>query len=355
MNDYRIFQAKILAKDPKAPRTYSVVEIPHGQKIVGVQLGNALKDQSAPLLGSLVIVIQLDAFRSYIMMVLREPFEFLTSNNQYRGFIPGSGSATQDIANEANPIQDGEIYMEATGPISPTGQAIPGFGAHLYLGNNGSAQIESGSMGECLIIGGVGSADDHEVVLSADNGFVESNPNELTLIQSTYNWDSLNNMEFGNVIANPLSFGTIPVATMTIDALGNVDLFNTTIGTGLKAASINLDATGLMTLSSGTTGVPQATVTLAPTGLINMNNGINGVARINDLAVSSFATDPAFWLFMNAVQSFFVAISGFQGGSPVLQSQLGALGVAFLTQSPITPPSATSVITTGSLTVKAGN
>src|SRR5579863_3553254 len=312
MNNYRIFQAQILAKDPATPRAYSVVEIPNGQKLVKVQLGNALKDQSAPLLGSIVLVLQLDAFNSYILMVLREPFSFLSTNSQYRGFIPSTGNASQDIANGANPIQDGEIFMEATGPGSPvTGQGTPGFGAHLYLGNSGVAQIESGSMGERLIIGGEGSSDDHEVILSADNGFIESNVNDITNIQSTYNWDDLNNMEFGNVIATSSSLVTIPVAAMTIDALGNVKLFNTTFGTGLAAGSLAIASTGDVTLSSGTSGVPASTLTMDPLGNINLNNGVNGVARLNDLAVSSTTVDPQFWLFINAIQNFFTVLAGF--------------------------------------------
>jgi hypothetical protein len=85
-----------------------------------------------------------------------------------------------------------------------------------------------------------------------------------------------------------------------------------------------------------------------------MNNGVNGVARLNDLAISTATSDPQYWLFINAIQGFFTAISAFAGGSPVVQSQLGALGIAFLAQSPIAPPSATSRISTASLTVKAG-
>ncbi|MGH7974977.1 MAG: hypothetical protein ACREBR_05600 [bacterium] len=353
-NQYKIFQAQILAKDPSVPRTYSVVEIPNGQKLVGVQLGNALKDQSAPLLGSIVLVLQLDAYRAYILMVLREPFTFLSTNNQYRGFIPSTGNFSQDALIGSNPIQDGEIYMEATGPASPTGQLTPGFGAHLYLGNNGSAQIESGSMGERLVIGGTSSSDDHEVLLSADNGFIESNPNEVTQIQSTYNWDTLNNIEIGNVLTNPATIVTIPLAEMTIDSLGNIELFNTTFGTGLKAGALVIDATGGVTLSSGTSGVPTATLAMTPDGMINLNSGVNGVARLNDLAVSSTTVDPIFWAFITAIQNFFTALAGFQGGSPVIQSQLGVLGATFLLQSPIVPTSATSKISTASLTVKAG-
>ena len=354
MSEYKIFQAQILAKDPATPRAYQVVQFPDGQKLVGVQLPNALKDQSAPLIGSIVIVLQLDAYRSYILSVLREPFEFLTANQQYRGFIPSVGNAKSDIDNQANPIQDGEIFMEATGPTSLTGQGIPGFGAKLYLGNNGCAQIDSGSMGERLVIGGTSSDDDHEVVLSADNGHIESNSNPVTQIQSTYNWDSLNNIEFGNVITNPATTVTIPFAEMTIDALGNIELFNTAVGTGLKLASLVMDATGGVSLSSGIAGVPKATLTMTNVGQINLNSGINGVARLNDLAISSTSVDPVYWLFINAIQGFFTALSGFQGGSPVLHSELGALGLAFLVQSPIAPPSLTSKISTASLTVKAG-
>jgi hypothetical protein len=351
-NDYKIFQAQVLNKDPINPRQYTVVQIPDGYKLVGVQLPSALKDQSAPLLGSVVLVIQLDAYRAYILSVLREPFNFLDSNNQFRGFIP-------DIdAQSANPIQDGEIYMEATGPASPTGEGIPGFGAALYLGNNGCAQIQSGSMGEQLIVGGTASDDDHEVILSADNGFVESNPNEVTNIRSTYNWDDLNNIEFGNVLTNPATIATIPIAEMTIDSVGNINLFNTAFGTGLKLASLTMDATGGVSISSGVAGVPKATITLEPVGTIALNGGnagAAGVARLNDLVTSNISIDPIFWPMITALQTFFIALSGFQGSSPVLQSQLGILGAAFLTQVPAAPTSLTSKISSSSLSVTAGN
>lgn len=355
MSEYRIFQAQILAKDPTTPRAYSVVEIPNGQKLVGVQLGNALKDQSAPLLGSIVLVLQLDAFRSYILMVLREPFSFLSTNNQYRGFIPSTGNVSQDIAIGANPVQDGEIFMEATGPSSPTGEGIPGFGAHLYLGNNGVAQIESGSMGERLIIGGQSSSDDHEVILSADNGFIESNPNEITQIQSTFNWDSLNNLQIGNVIANPATTVTIPLSELTMDTLGNVTLRNTVSGTGLSLGSLDIDTLGTVTLASSISGVPKSTLELSNDGFITLNSGVLGAARVTDPVTSNITIDPIFWQMITALQTFFTAISGFTGGSPVAQSQLGVLGLAFLAQVPVVPSSLTSKIATGSTTVLIGN
>lgn len=355
MSDYRIFQAQILAKDPTTPRAYSVVEIPNGQKLVGVQLSNALKDQSAPLLGSIVLVIQLDAYRSYILMVIREPFSVLTSNNQYRGFIPSTGNASQDISIGANPIQDGEIFMEATGPTSPTGQNIPGFGAHLYLGNNGVAQIESGSMGERLIIGGEGSSDDHEVILSADNGFIESNVDDVTQIQSTFNWDDLNNIQLGNVIANPATIVTVPLCELKMDTLGNVTLRNTTSPTGLSLGSLTMDIAGTVTLSSNISGVSKSSIELDNLGSVVINDGSLGAARITDTVTTSIVTDPAFWQFITAVQNFFTAIATFQGGSPVVQSQLGSLGAAFLLQSPTVPSSATGKISSASKTVLIGN
>jgi len=354
MSDYKIFQAQILAKDPTTPRAYTVVAIPQGQKLVGVQLGNALKDQSAPLLGSIVLVLQLDSYRSYILMVLREPFSFVTTNNQYRGFIPSVGNFAQDALNGANPIQDGEIFMEATGPASPTGEGIPGFGAHFYLGNNGCAQIESGSMSERLVIGGTGTSDDHEVVLSADNGFVESNPNQVTQIMSTYNWDDLNNIEFGNVFAVPGTDTTIPLATLTIDTLGNIELFNAQLGTGLKSASLTMDVSGSVSLSSGTAGVPQATLEMTPVGTINLNSGTLGAARLGDTVTGDPTTDPAFYLFIQQQMAIFTAIppATSPGDAPGVINAVKAAIIAMLSSY---PQSYTSRITSSSATVLIGD
>lgn len=348
-NDYKIFQAQILNKDPINPRQYTVVQIPDGYKLVGVQLPNALKDQSAPLLGSVVLVLQLDSYRAYILSILREPFNFLDANQQFRGFIP-------DVtANLANPIQDGEIFMEATGPASPTGEGTPGFGANLYLGNNGCAQIQSGSMGERLVVGGTTSDDDHEVVLSADNGFIESNPNEVTQVQSTFNWDSLNTLQLGNVLTNQATPVTIPISELTMDTLGNVTLRNTISGTGLDLGSLKLDISGNVTLASSIAGAPQSEIQLTNAGTIFLNPTSSlAAARITDTVTSTIAVDQTYWQFINAIQSFFTVLSGFAGGSPVVQSQLGALGQAFLIQSPIAPPSLTSKISSGSNTVFIG-
>lgn len=353
-NDYKIFQAKIVSKDPITPRQYSVVHIPEGYLLSKVQMPNALKDQSAPLVGSIVLVAQLGVYQAYIVSVLREPFDVLTSRNQFRGLIPSTGDVNADITAGANPIQDGEIFMEATGPLSPTGQVTPGFGASLYLGNNGSAQIQSGSMGERLVIGGTGSDNDHEVVLSADNGYFESNPDALTYTQSTFNFDSFNTVQVANQIANPINDDVITISELNMDALGNTILRNTIYGTGTTLNSISLSDAGKITISSYLAGTPKATIEVASAGTVNINSGLFGAARANDLTISNLSTDPVYWVFVNAIQAFFIAISAFQGNTPVLQSQLGALGTAFLAQSPIPPPSMTSRISTASKTVVIG-
>ena len=123
------------------------------------------------------------------------------------------------------------------------------------------------------------------------------------------------------------------IAELTIDTIGNIALRNTVLGTGQSLASLTMDAAGDVTLASGVSGSPQAKIELFPIGTVNINSGSLASARVTDLVVSSNVTDPQYWLFINAIQGFFTALSGFQGGSPVLQSQLGALGAAFLIQS----------------------
>lgn len=355
--DYKIFQAQILNKDPVNPRQYTVMQIPDGYRLNQVQLPAALKDQSAPLLNSIVLVLQLDSYRSYILSVLREPFDFLSANQQFRGAIPSSGDTDEDISLGANPVQPGEVFFEATGPYSPDNQDTPGFGAHLYLGNNGSAEIGSGSMAERLVIGGTGSDDDHEVVLSADNGFFESNPKLGTFLQTSVNFDDLNNLFVGNQFALPGVDTAVSLAGMTVDSLGNLEVFTTATGTGLKTGSIVMDISGGVSISSGVAGVPKATIALNSIGTVQFNaaSGTMGVARLNDLTTSTTAVDPQYWLWVSAIQAFFTAISGFAGGSPVVQSQLGSLGLAFLALAPTAPPSLISKISTSSLTVTAGN
>jgi len=360
MDNFRVFQAQLLAKDPSTPRSYTAVTIPDGRKIVGVQLGNALKDQSAPLLGSIVLILQLDVYRSYVLMVVREPFSFVSTNNQYRGAIPSSGNASQDILNGANPIADGEIFMEATGPGSPgVGQSIPGFGAHLYLGNSGIAQIESGSMSERLIIGGEGSSDDHLVLLSADNGYFESNTGTDN-IQSTFNYttNSTTGLTEGLQVATQISVPTtdvsIPICQLTMDTLGNLSLENTTLGTGLTAGALNINAAGEVTLLSGASGVAAATLTLAPAGTITLNNGTLGAARLTDQTVATPGTDPAFYAFWVQQEAIFTALPAATDPGTT-EALANALKAALIALTASYPQSLTARITTSSATVLIGD
>lgn len=346
-NNYSIFQGQILDKDPVNPRQYTVIQIPEGFTLTQVQLPNALKDQSMPLIGSIVLVLQLADYSAYILSILREPFEFLTANNQFRGFIPSTGNLSQDISIGSNPIQDGEIYMEATGPTSPTGQGIPGFGAHLYLGNNGSAQIESGSTSERLVIGGTSSDEDHEVLLSADNGFIESNTNEITQIVSTFNWDDTNSLQLGNVIANPATDVTIPVSELTMDTLGSIVLRNTT--SGVDKSFLKLDTTSDISLGNTLSTLQMDLAgNISMTGTtIDLNNGTNPAARVNDSIFSSLTQDPAFWQF---IQTLFLTFNLHTHTSATPGSP---------TSPPLTPlvtfPTQLSgIVSTGSSTVKIG-
>jgi hypothetical protein len=363
--NYSIFQGQILNKDEVNPRQYTVMQIPEGYNMVGVQLPNALKDQSAPLIGSIVLVLQLEDYSAYIISVLREPFDFLTANQQYAGFIPSTGDPTLDIANHSNSILDGEIFMESTGPLSPTGQLIPGFGASLFLGNNGVAKISSGSMGEKLIVGGTSADDDHEVILTGNNGFFESNPHPILNTQSSFNFtrNILTGIDEGLSVATQIALPTglpsvvppIPICELKMTPLGYLSLGNTIVGTGISQCSLTMLPVGICSLQvigAGFTSI--ADITLSGTGTIDINFGTLGAARITDSTTSALVVDPIYWKFINAIQGFFTALSGFQGGSPVLQSQLGALGTAFLAQSPIAPPSLTSKISSGSTSVFIG-
>jgi hypothetical protein len=361
MNTYRIFQAQLLAKDPSIPRAYSVVQIPNGQKLVRVQLGNALKDQSAPLLGSIVLVLQLDSYSSYILMVLREPFSFLTTNNQYRGFIPSTGNASEDIAIGANPVQDGEIFMEATGPGSPgVGQSVPGFGAHLYLGNSGVAQIESGSMSERLIIGGEGSSDDHEVILSADNGYFESNTGTDS-IQSTFNYstNSATGLAEGLQVATQISVPgvdvDIPICQLTMDTIGNISLNNTIVGTGVPLAYLTMDPIGAVVLHGSTVSIQGTTTISLQAAAISLNGGTGkGVARLGDLTIANPTTDPAFWTFWLNQEAIFTALPAATDPGTTL-ALANALKAALIALTATFPQSITGKIETSSLTVTAGD
>jgi len=114
-------------------------------------------------------------------------------------------------------------------------------------------------------------------------------------------------------------------------------LRNTTLG--VDKASLKFDVVGNISIT-GTT--------------ITLNSGILGVARLTDPALSTIVVDPKYWLFINAIQAFFTSISVLTGPASVTQSQLGALGQAFLALVPLAPASLTSKISAASTTVTAG-
>lgn len=363
MSGYRIFQAKILSKDPITPRAYTVVEIPNGQKLVGVQLGNSYRDQTTPLLGSIVLVIQLDAYRSYILMVLREPYDFLTSNDQYAGFIPTSGDATVDIKAGSNALLDGEIQMESTGPVSPTGQLIPGFGAKLFLGNNGVARLDAGSMSEHLIVGGTTADDDHEVFLVGNNGYFESNPTPSLNTQSSFSFttDATTGFNEGLSVATQYVIPTglpgvvppLPICELSMDPIGNLSLGNFVVGTAIPVCSLTMDPVGSISLQTiGTGGVASISLT-GTTGQVNINNGTFGVARLNDTTLANPTTDPLYWEFWLQQLAIFTAlpVATDPGTTTALANALKAAMIVLLQMY---PQSITGKISTASVSVKAG-
>ena len=202
-------------------------------------------------------------------------------------------------------------------------------------------------MGERLLIGGEGSSDDHEVVLSADNGFIESNPNEITQIQSTLNWDNINNLQLGNVLANPSTNITVPISELTMDTLGSIVLRNTT--SGIDKAFLKIDTTSDIQLANTTSQLhfdPLGNISMDGT-TINLNNGIEPVARVNDSTFSNLVQDPEFWQF---IQILFVTFNSHVHVS-------AAPGQP--TSPPITPlisfpTQLTGIISSGSPTVKVG-
>jgi len=360
---YQIFQGKLFAKE-STPRTYTVIAIPDGQKLVGVQLSSALKDQTPPLVGSMVLVIQLDAYRSYILMVLREPLDFLTSNEQYPGSIPTNiNNYKESFQAHSNALLDGEIRMESTGPAAPTGQLIPGFGASLYLGNNGVAKLEAGSMSEHLIIGGTSSDDDHEVLLVGNNGYFESNPTPVLNTQSTFNFttDPLTGLNEGLSVATQYVIPTglpgvvppLPICELSMDTIGNLSLGNFGVGTGIPLSSLTMDPLGNTTLQSlGTGGVASITLT-GLTGEVNLNNGIFGVARLNDTTLADPTTDPAYWEFWLQQSIIFAGLPPATDPGTTL-ALANALKAALVVLLQTIPQSITGRISTASVSVKAG-
>jgi hypothetical protein len=270
-------------------RTCKCIQIPDHYPIVNVHLPYTMLNQTKPLKGSLVMVISFDNHKHYIIAVLREPSstlnqdpnQVLNLNTQFRG----------------NTLAPGEVFLQAAGTVD----VGTGNDAFLYISNAGTVEISASDLTEQIIIGGEASDEqDHEIVVRAPNLFLESTLIAPVSVQSTLNWDTLNNLQLANqtVTTSGTASIEVPISELTMDILGDVVLRNTTAG--IDKSFLKLDATSNVQLGNVTSQLqfsPTGNITLD--GLtINLNQGINPAARQNDLTFSSFTQDPAFWQFI---------------------------------------------------------
>lgn len=386
---FRIDQGIITGyNDATEPRTCSVMQLPDRYVMSNVRLPATVSWQTKPIINSIVLVASPDDYKSFVICVLRDAESFLQLGEGVRG-------ATVDTAAF---LQPGEIQLEAAG-AGDANTVISGSGGTVYLANDGTVNIHSGKRKEHLIIGGTDDDDDGEVLLVGDNGFFESNINNVTQVRSTYQFDEDNNVALGNysVLVTPVAEVSTAIAELTMDTLGKTVLRNTTVGvtksllefdvdgkvtisntfgaltisnvgtfnfanslgsvtiaqtgnitlqntgttlTASNAGAVSLNAASLSVSTSGTTTVTGST--------INLNSGTFGVARIQDTVTSNLTTDPAFWTFWStiAIQIAALPTVPLDGGS-TLKAGLATL---FGTM----PQTIISKITTGSSTVKAG-
>lgn len=376
--------------DDTSPRTCDVLQIPDNYVMSNVRLPHTLigAGQTKPLPQSLVLVVSMDDYKSFLLCVLRDPEDFLQLGEGVRGAFPDT----------ANFLQPGEIVLEAAGS-GDEDTVISGTGGSIFLGNDGTVNLRSGKLKESLVLGGTDDDNDGEVLLTGDNGYYESNINEITQVRSTYRFDSENNLTLGNMLVavTPVAEVETPISVLTMDTLGNIKLNNAV--TGVDNAVLQMDATGqialkntlgslqISNLGAYTLTTPAASMSLSNTGAfslttpaastsisnsgaisvsgatlsvsmsgsitqtgstINLNSGSFGVARVNDTVTSNISTDPAFWAFWStiAVQIAALPTTPLDGGA-TLKAGLATL---FGTM----PQTIISKITTGSTTVKAG-
>lgn len=310
---YKIDQGVI--QDYKDATTVNILQIPDGYVMTSVRLPVVLSHQFKPKKGSVVLVASEGLYKSFIVCILREPVDFVNSENNTRGMT----DATKDF------LLPGELYMESAGdPSAPTA----GTGSSIYLSNNGTITVSSGQRKECLIIGGRIDDTDHEVVLQGDNGFFQSTIDEVTNIRSTFTFDADNTLRVANdlvVSTNPTLVET-PMAELTFDNVGNVTLRNTVTPTGVDKGSLKIDTLGV----------------------INLNGGTVGAARLNDTVLSNSSSDPTFWTSQSSLQTFMMGLSGLTG--PL--APVAAVAQAYLASVPLAPTSLTGKISTASTVVK---
>lgn len=342
---FTLKQAIITQYNTDDPRMFSAVQVPDNFMLNNVRLPQTLCSQGKPGVGSLVLIGYMDSYVGYVVAILRESRTYITKEGYLRA------STTDDSAL----LQPGEVFMESYGdPAS----AVPGTGCTFYMGNNGTITLTSGQTSDYIIIGGRDQDEDREVVINTDNGFFQSNIDDVTNIQSVFQFDDLNNIKVANQVVTTPDSSPIPVNVsvneLTMDFLGNVVLRNLT--TGVTNSQLKFDVLGNVTLSN-----PVSSLTFSDTGAIaltgptvNINNGTMGAARLNDFTLSNVSLDPTYWSMVTAMQAFFTALSGFTGSSPVPFSALGALGLAYIGQVPVAPVQMVGKINSASSTVKVG-
>jgi hypothetical protein len=326
------------------PRVCSVLQIPDNYVMSQVRLPHTLHNQLKPLPRSVVLVASEDAYKSYIVAVLRDPEGFLETGIGIRG-------ATVDTENFLLP---GEIYIEAAGAVNAN-EGVSGTGGALYLGNDGTVVISSGKRKESIVIGGEDTDDDGELIVTADNGFFESNINPLTQIRSTYRFDINNNLVLGNFLTTVPPVGPIveiPVSRLTMSTLGQIVLGN--FAAGAPVNTITLTPTGTLSLEALATLTVESAVSMTlDSASINLNSGTFGVARLNDMTLADPSTDPAYWQFWTTQNAVFTAlpVATDPGSTTALAN---AIKAALITFTALYPLSITGRISSASTTVKAG-
>ncbi len=347
------------------PRSCSVLQLPDNYLLTNVRLPHTLSSQFKPLPRSVVLVASEDSYKNYIVAVLRDPEKFLETGEGVRG----------STAETASFLQPGEIYIEAAGVSAPE-QGVSGTGGSLFMGNDGTVSLNSGKRKESIVLGGEDTDDDGEVIITADNGFFESNINPITQIRSTYRFDIDNNLVLGNFLTTVLPAVPpleVPVSQLTMSTLGEIGIENNTVA-GTPVNKISMTPTGTLSLEALVDVTVEATSSIAldssanisidasanialqssanitlDSGIINLNSGTFGVARIQDTVTSNITSDPAWWAFWSTLSGLIAALptTPLDGGA-TLKAGLSALFATI-------PVTIVSTITTGSATVKAGN
>ncbi len=292
-----IDQAYISNYTPKDSRICKCVQIPDRFPLTNVQLPSTMMNQTKPLLGSLVLVATIDKYQHYILCVLREPSPTLNQDpNQVLNL---------DTQFRGNIITPGEVFLQAAGTVD----VGTGNDASLYVSNAGTIELTSSAMTEQIIVGGESSdTQDHEIVVRAPNIFVESSLVSPVAVQSTLNWDDLNNLQLANQLVTSTKIASIevPISELTMDAVGDIILRNTT--NGIDKSFLKLNTTSDVQLGNTLSQLqldPVGNATLNAT-TVNINQGINFAARMNDSTFSSLVQDAAFWQF---IQTLFIVFN----------------------------------------------